>query len=249
MPRLRPRFSLRNLLLLTTSVAVALALRQTRQRIGPMRAEIAQLRTELGYLTIEHPAKIHALQVQTGDPLTWSWRVYLPPGRTYRIRCASGFLPDQQGPTFNAWRALTQPMREAGAATDAIPTLREFWFGKVCELGQPVNIGPAGLNGEITLEAQLVQEADEWRLQLQPGGTAPIHQPNGDWLSDGRSRGGGSSDVPFSEQTAYSAGERIVLLHVRRPVIKERPGSWSATSPTGDADSIVLWLESEPATR
>jgi hypothetical protein len=45
--RYRPRISLRNLLLLMTCVALAVALWQTRLRIGAMRAEVSRLQLEL----------------------------------------------------------------------------------------------------------------------------------------------------------------------------------------------------------
>jgi hypothetical protein len=72
-----------------------------------------------------------------------------------------------------------------------------------------------------------------------------VVQPNGDWLSDSRARGSTFSDVSRAEQASFPTNAPIVLLHLRRAVIKESPGSWSSTSPVGDADSIVLWIESE----
>jgi hypothetical protein len=241
-----PRFSLRNLLLLMTCVALGVALWQSRQRIGPLQTEIELLRRELGYLTIAEPAKVNAIQLQTGNPLIWQWRIYLPPGTRYRIRSSSGFLPDQQGPTLKAWLDAVEPLREAGVAAGTIPTLRNFWFDRVSELGVLADVGPPDLQGEFTLDARLVKVGEEWRLKMQPGKSTPIKQPHGDWLSDGRMRGGSNSDVGQTEQKSFAAGERILLVHLRRPVITERPGSMSATFPTGDADSIVLWLEPEP---
>ena len=243
---LLPRISLRNLLLVTTCVALAVALWQTKKRIGPMHAEVVRLRTELGRLTIENPAKINAIQAQTGDALAWQWQIYLPPGRKYHIRGSSGYLPDQQGPTFKAWHAFTQPMRDAGTAIDEIPTLRDYWFDKIIELSAAAEVGSPDLHGEVALKARLVKEDGQWVLKLQAAGSMPIHQPNGDWLSDGRSRSGAASDIPLNEQATFPAEQRLVLMHIRRPVITESPGSWSSTGPVGDADSIVVWIESEP---
>jgi hypothetical protein len=218
--RLVPRISLRNLLLLMTCVALAIALWQVRQQIGPMRTEIAALRTELGYLTINDPTQINAIQIHTGDPLVGEWRIYLPPGRKYRVKTASGFLPDAP--------------------------VRSDRLDKIRGMGVVADVGPVDLSGEFTLTARLVKQADEWRLQLKPGGSAPINQPNGDWLSDGRSRGS-SSDVTVQEQKLFPPDRPIMLMHMRRPVFTEGPNNtWSSTSPVGDADSIVLWIEPEP---
>jgi hypothetical protein len=228
-----------------TCVALAVVLWQTQEQIGPMRAEIVRLRTETGRLTIDDPAKINAIQVNTGDTLSNQWRIYLPPERKYRVFCASGYLPDQQGPTFNAWRTFTQPMRDAGTAFEDFPTLRDFWFDQVVKLGTVAEVGPPNLSGEITLKALLVAGEDAWRLELQPGGSTPIQQPNSDWLSDGRTRGAVHGDIPKVEQSTHPAEQRLLLMHMRRPVITESPGSWSSTSPVGDADSIVVWIEPE----
>jgi hypothetical protein len=234
-----------------TCVALAIALWQTRRQIGPMQSEISALRTELGFLNINDPSKICAIQHQTDDPLVCEWRVYLPPGRKYRVRLASGFLPDQQGPTVKAWSDSIEPLRNAGKPYSELPTLRDYWFDRIQEMSDIVDIGPSGLQGEITLTAQLKKEFDEWQLELRPGGSVPIRQTYGDWLSDGRSRTILSGDIPvqgLQEQKSFAPDERIVLMYLRRPVFTEGPGKiWSSTSPPGDADSVVLWIESDPA--
>jgi hypothetical protein len=213
-----------------------------------MKAEIRLLRTELGYLTIDDPEKITAIKLQSGDPLTWQWRIYLPPGRKYRIRCASGFFLDLDNRAAMANLDLQRSMREAGVFPDPLPSTRDYWLDKVLESAVVADIGPDHPQGELILTARLVKVIDEWRLQLDPGGEAPIHQPNGDWLSDDRSRPGGSSDVPLTEQTTYTADTRVVLAHVRRNVVTvSGPRSWTVRPSVGDADSFIVWLEPEPA--
>jgi hypothetical protein len=57
----------------------------------------------------------------------------------------------------------------------------------------------------------------------------------------------GGGDIPMDEQKVFPENERVLLMHLRRPVVTEGPNkSWSITEPVGDADSIVLWIESEP---
>jgi hypothetical protein len=233
-----------------TCVAMALALIQTRRQIGPMQAEIATLRTDLGYLTIDDPAQVHAIQVNTGDPLVCQWRIFLPPGRSYRIRTASGFLPDQSGPTKRAWWDSIQQHLALGKRLEELPSQRDFWFAKVNEMGVGDDVGLEGLQGEFSLEARLVKNVDRWEIRLQPGHSTVIHQPNGDWLSDGRMRTVGSGDVPMHEPKLFPADERILLMYLRRPVFTDGPNrTWSATHPTGDADSVILWLEPESTKR
>ena len=50
-----------------------------------MSDENRQLRTELGYITIDDAAKAYVVQVPTPQPRTWQFRVYLPPKHTYML--------------------------------------------------------------------------------------------------------------------------------------------------------------------
>lgn len=45
------------------------------------RKDVERLRDELGYLTIDDPAKFHLREVPTYEPLSWRWRIYVPPGQ------------------------------------------------------------------------------------------------------------------------------------------------------------------------
>jgi hypothetical protein len=85
-----------------------------------------------------------------------------------------------------------------------------------------------------------------WKFNVQPGGDVPIHQPNGDWLSDYRSHPYINSYVSVSDQSVFLADRRVLLVHARRPDIRVSSGSWTSTSPTGEADSFIVWLEPEP---
>lgn len=99
-PRLRPRVSLLNLLLLTATVALAIGLYQAREnnarilaRVGTLDAENKRLRAEQGALTIEDPKKIHAIQIADPRDDVWSFRVYLPPGHDYYLAGQANKLP------------------------------------------------------------------------------------------------------------------------------------------------------------
>lgn len=58
-----------------------------RARLG---AEYARLVKSAGDLTITDPDKIHILALDTGEPLHYAWRVYLPPKHKLRMDSASG---------------------------------------------------------------------------------------------------------------------------------------------------------------
>lgn len=96
----RPRVSLLNLLLLTTSVALAVGLYRSREDnarlealFGPLQAENKRLRAEQGTLTIEDPKKIHAIRIADPRDGVWSFRVYLPPGHDYYLAGQANKLP------------------------------------------------------------------------------------------------------------------------------------------------------------
>jgi hypothetical protein len=57
---------------------------------GALRAEYARLTRKTGELTIGDPRQVHILAVETGDPLHFSWRVYVPPNYQQIIRHQNG---------------------------------------------------------------------------------------------------------------------------------------------------------------
>ena len=93
-PKSLTRFSLLTLVLLTTIVALAISVAVLYRELSPLRAEVRQLRDEAGYLTIVDRSKFHAIAIQTGSPLVWKWRVWIPEGQTkVRLNTGVGEIP------------------------------------------------------------------------------------------------------------------------------------------------------------
>lgn len=104
---LRARFSLLNLVFLLTATGFGFGLYRAKQRnielqrsFAPLRAELdavqaenARMREENGYLTIDKPEDYHAIALDSLAERTWSYRVYLPPGREYWVQCKINDLP------------------------------------------------------------------------------------------------------------------------------------------------------------
>ncbi|MCI0332835.1 MAG: hypothetical protein L0228_06395 [Planctomycetes bacterium] len=223
MPRFRPRISLLSALLLMTIAGMALVIVQLWREIGPLRAEVQSLRTELGYLNIEDPTKAQAIQLQTGEMRHWKWRIYLPPGRDYRFCCYSGTLPSEK--------------ELRGAA----------WFDRVQNGG--IGTGSSGTmdGGEFTLDAMLEKDGDQWKLVTKSsggrgGGSDTIYQPSGDWLSSPE-HALSSSGMTSRQQTVFEPGEPIMLVKCLKPIITRFAGGYSARSPEGAADGFVMWIE------
>lgn len=105
------KFSILNLLLVLTAIAVAIGLYCSRKASieasaryeaviaglaadqSKLEIENKQLRQEVGALTITEPKKIHAIRLKSIQPRTWSYRVHLPKGRQYYFACQINSLP------------------------------------------------------------------------------------------------------------------------------------------------------------
>jgi hypothetical protein len=228
----RPRFSLLTTLLLTTIVGLAIVVTLFWREIGPLRAEVRRMRTELGFLTIDDPDRACAISVPTYEDDTWKWRIYLPVGGQYSLCTSSGHLPSRAAHPGNSW------------------------FDEVRITGSGMATNGGSFEGEILLEARLVKENDEWHLVTNYSGIGgsgirtpgknkeSIYQPSGDWLS-GPYRST-SSDVTL-DQKSFEPGQSILLLHIVRPKITETPGGLrTGRRPQGSADGIAVWIEQQP---
>jgi hypothetical protein len=81
-----------------TIVGMAIVIAQLWHDVGPLRAEISQLRNETGRLSVDEPAKIHAIEVRTSEPLLWKWRVWVPEGQNVLARHHWGKIPSSGVP-------------------------------------------------------------------------------------------------------------------------------------------------------
>jgi hypothetical protein len=161
MPRFRPRISLSSALLLMTIIGVAMVIFLQWREVGPLRAEVRGLRTELGQLNIDDSTKACAIQLQTGAPRHWKWRIYLPPGGTYEQLCYSGTLPSPKEYRDKAW---FDRVKNGGVGSGTMSGIE---------------------TGEFTLEAKLDKDGDQWvLLTLESGGRGwlktSLTQPSGD---------------------------------------------------------------------
>lgn len=114
----RVRFSLRNLLLMMTILALALGLvvvgwnnHRLDEINQALEAENRRLRDEVGELSIEDPGKLHAIHVKSASYLEWIWRVWIPEGREYRLRCVTGEVPEAGFPQQTGGTIM---LRESG---------------------------------------------------------------------------------------------------------------------------------------
>jgi hypothetical protein len=225
MPRFRPRFSLLTALLLMTIVGMAIVLVQLWREVGPLRLENRQMRTELGQLTIDVASQVQAIEVRQPDPNLWRWRLYLPPGGKYQLLEFGGILPARGGLSNQQW----------------LDTLKNAQHG----IGSGAFSGHM-LEGELTLEATLRKENDQWKFATHPGGGASHYVITDDWLADTARID--ASDIWEGQQCVYEPGEPILLLYLPKPVRTPAAGGGTSLSmPKEPAEGIILWLEQLPA--
>lgn len=220
--RFRPRFSLLTVLLVMALVACGITIWQLWREVGPLRAEVRESRTELGRLNIDDPRRAYAIQLNTGEPRTWKWRIYLPPDVGFTISCYSGTLPSPNDYHGNAWYDRVKNGGIGSGFTGSID------------------------GGEFTLEAKLEKDGDRWVLVTttsagRGSSRHTIAQPSGDWLSDTENFSS-SSGVGPREQTVFEPGEPIMLLKALKPIITRFPGGHDSRDPEGAADGFVLWI-------
>lgn len=71
-----------NALLLIAAVIGGVLTYRASQTHQPLLAEQKRLEQKVGTLRIEDPSKMHVRALETGEPLHFTWRVYLPVGST-----------------------------------------------------------------------------------------------------------------------------------------------------------------------
>ncbi len=94
----RLRFSLRTLLLLMIAACVALGYYHTWRRMRDAEEEVRVRRDESGYLSVEDRSQLHAIALDTDEPNTWCWRLFVPKGHRYSWNIACENIPQNTAP-------------------------------------------------------------------------------------------------------------------------------------------------------
>ena len=183
--------------------------------------EIKRLRDELGVLTIEDPTRFYIREVRSGDPLTWRWRIYVPPGER------DFFLGVRRIP-------------ESGVNAESGGSV----YSRTTNPGSSVPIDP--MQGEYTITARIERDQQGgWRLAAHCLGgatTAGIMPPDSGWLSGGDSyldvqatRDIDVNITGFGKTESFAADETVVLLRVRAPTQEQADNHELC-------DGVMLWF-------
>jgi hypothetical protein len=92
------RFTLRALFVGVAAIAIAASWVNTyriAQRNRLLETENRRLRDEVGELSVDDDSRLHIIRVDTKNEFEWAWRVWVPEGRSYRLRVIGDRIPKQ----------------------------------------------------------------------------------------------------------------------------------------------------------
>jgi hypothetical protein len=118
------QYSLRSLMLFFVFFALLLTSIVMYWRFSQFEQEIKKLRYIAGYLKIEDENQFYALALDSPEPWTWRWRVYLPAGYKYSWHIDSGNLPDISIPNNDGAISSDRAVRNKGIEATVDLSLR-----------------------------------------------------------------------------------------------------------------------------
>ena len=215
--KFRPRFSLLAFLLAAAAICLAVSHRHTSRQLATAQLEVRQLRDELGYLSIDDRAKFHAVALDSGEPNTWQWRLFIPKGARYKWNIACHDIPKNSPPSRAGITAVSnEPYWDTENEVLVTARLREA--------------------DEENWTLSVTSKIGDSKHQMS-GATIKIPRDKIEWMSavsvtDGRVIGSHGTDV-------RDADGPIILLQ-RRACEKQPNGSYRPSD--GFMPGFMVWL-------
>jgi hypothetical protein len=215
--RWRPQISLLTLLLLMTTLALAVSLWQMGQDIVPLRNTIRELREELGQFNVADFTRVHVQRGETVSGTVWKWRIYLPDH--LNLYMAEGKWGELAPGDFEDWKQRIKLKEHSLALNDV---------------------------GQFTLEMAVEEHGGKWWIKTatknEVHGTAQL---KGDWYAE-LSKQVQYSDASYERVSITDSTEPVVLLYIRRGEREQVGDTFVTNQVAGEADTLVIWLESPP---
>ena len=216
MAKFRLRFSMLNLLLLCTIVALGVTLWNNSKLIMPLRAELRDLRKELGYFRVDEPDKINALEADVVTGKAWRWRLHLPASAGYRLRCQAGVWEDIDLQDKSAWLKSIK--------------------GKGGRYSLP--------SGQFTLNVSLEQYDGNWYIRCayenELKTTFQIKDTD-NWFGE-LLQHEHFSELNTTRIKQFEADEPVVLLHYRRKKNEDGNEFGAMQKTAGPTPSFIIWI-------
>jgi hypothetical protein len=228
---MRPRFSILNLLLLISVVALVIVVFRTHRELRKERSLRIQLLQKGGVLQVTDPNIVHVVQVSSdGERETFRWRVYVPEGRSVALDARLDAMPSDK-----PIAARLPP--NAIVVADRAPV-------------HPLTLGP----GEHVVTLSCSNEGEGRYLRLEVVGADPrsgrlLRPPAGDvlWYRTGYYQN--LTQVEHSPSTgaalmngrtsAVADGKTFVLCRFREPAWRDVR---QAKAPPKDVREVLVWL-------
>jgi hypothetical protein len=227
----RPRISISTALLLLTIAGMAIVIVQLWREIGPLRHEVAKLRTEQGLLVVEDSTKVHAIQLPSlVHDGVWKFRVYIPSGGRFRAVLVVNKIP------YSGLPSVPRPLRSSFLGPITTGTFADMDDGE-----HLLTVGEVkGVDGRPCIVFE----------RYGPGARRLSNNPRIDDQTWPRKVSGNVAEVngvSDSTQIAESKGE-LVLIRLRRIYQSEGVVSYGPYDDGTLADGFMLWIEpiSEP---
>jgi hypothetical protein len=178
------RFSLLSLVLLTTIVALAIAVVMMHSRLREAEAELERLKDQFGELSINDRSQVQAISVPTAEAWNWRWRIYLPGGHDfglYTIRGkldAKGLPPAASHPNASRIGGQSDPNQPREIIIDVVlgetaEGYRCLWISENGKAGGPIVFGkspPTWAGGKVMFAERIAGE----RKTVAAAATSPL---------------------------------------------------------------------------
>ena len=211
----RPRVSLLAFLLAVTVVCLAVSHWQTSRQLASSQLELRRLRDEVGYLSVDDKSKFHAVALDTDEPNTWQWRLFIPKNHRYKWNLACENIPQHIPPAqAGSTTVSNEPYWETDNEVLVTARLRQ--------------------NDNKSWTLSVSSKIGDSKHQMA-GGTLTIPEDKMSWLgssTDGR--------VVGSRGTAVRDPDGPIILLQKRPTDRRPDGSYGPSQ--GPMPGFMIWL-------
>ena len=215
--KFRLRFSLLSFVIAVTAICLAVSHWHTSRQLATAQRQLRQLRDELGYITIKDRTRFHAVALDSGEPNTWRWRLFIPKGARYKWNIACQDIPRNSPPS------------RAGTTTVS----NEPYWNSDNEVLVTARLREAD-EGDWTLS--VTSKIGDSNDQMS-GATLTIPSDKIEWMSKVSSTDG---QVIGSKGTAVRKTDGPIILLQRRACEKQRNGTYQPSD--GPMPGFMIWL-------
>lgn len=221
----RLRFSLLNLVLVMTVVAMALVIYRQQGKIKGLTQTVA----DAGFLSVGDQSQYHAIYVPTYDELTWRWRVWLPEGNTYEFSALCNRIPPAGYPGPGDGRDIVYQGRMLYSEDGLGSQVEGYGPGEyVVTYAIRKNESTAGYDLTVRVEG------GKWM------GTSHPLSMNGDapsWENDRRSAT--TVEGLESNRQRVESGEQLLLMKTQR----YEDGELIPTLESAEKPGLMFWVQ------